>query len=139
MQRIDASIAACVAGPASATPPVSPVVGDCFIVGAGATGAWAGKDGSLAMFSIGGWRFVAPREGLRAWVSSQGVDALYRSGAWETGFVRGSRLIVSGIAVVGAQQGAIADPSGGTTVDGQARAALGQILAALRTHGLIAN
>jgi hypothetical protein len=46
--------------------------------------------------------------------------------------------MIDGIKVVGAQQSAIADPSGGTTVDVETRAAMGQVLATLRSHGLIA-
>lgn len=45
---------------------------------------------------------------------------------------------VAGTKVVGAQAGAITDPSGGVTVDVEARAAIVSILGALRTHGLIA-
>jgi hypothetical protein len=40
--------------------------------------------------------------------------------------------------VVGPQAAAIADPDGGAVVDGEARTAIAAILAALRSHGLIA-
>lgn len=139
LQRLDACVAPCVAGAGTATPPGSPVVGDCFIVGAGATGVWAGKSGSLALYGDGGWRFIAAREGLRVWVAGSGVDALYRGGAWEYGTVRGSQLSVGGTKVVGAQQAAIADPTGGSVVDVQGRSAVAAMLAALRAHGLIAS
>ena len=66
------------------------------------------------------------------------MDALYRSGAWEYGVVRGSQLSVGGNKVVGAQQAAIGDPTGGSVVDPQSRSAVVAILAVLRTHGLIA-
>jgi len=46
---------------------------------------------------------------------------------------------VSGTQVVGAQQPAIPNATGGTTVDVEARAALNQLLAELRTHGLIST
>ena len=46
---------------------------------------------------------------------------------------------VGGTKVVGAQAGAITDPSGGTTVDSAARTAIGAILSALRGHGLISS
>lgn len=45
---------------------------------------------------------------------------------------------VDGVKVVGAQEGAITDPTGGSTIDSQARTAIGSILSALRAHGLIA-
>jgi hypothetical protein len=46
---------------------------------------------------------------------------------------------VSGIKVVGSQQAAIVDPTGGVTVDSQARTAIIAILTALEAHGLIAT
>jgi hypothetical protein len=45
---------------------------------------------------------------------------------------------VDGVKVVGAQGGPITDPTGGATIDSQARTAIGSILSALRAHGLIA-
>lgn len=45
---------------------------------------------------------------------------------------------VDGVKVVGSQGSAIADPTGGTVIDAQARTTLGLILAAMRGHGLIA-
>ena len=46
-------------------------------------------------------------------------------------------LFVDGEQVVGTRAEAIASPAGGATVDAEARTAVSQILAALRTHGLI--
>jgi len=51
----------------------------------------------------------------------------------------GTGLKVQGTSVVGARGAAVADPSGGATVDTEARAALNALLARLRTHGLIAT
>lgn len=45
---------------------------------------------------------------------------------------------VDDMQVVGSQQAAITDPSGGTTVDSEARTAIGSILTTMRNHGLIA-
>ncbi len=45
---------------------------------------------------------------------------------------------VAGIQVVGAQQAAVADPTGGVTIDAEARAQLILLLQAARAHGLIA-
>jgi hypothetical protein len=41
--------------------------------------------------------------------------------------------------VIGAQAASIADPAGRTNVDAEARAAVAEILSALREHGLIAS
>jgi len=49
-----------------------------------------------------------------------------------------SEYRVDGVKVVGSQGGAITDPTGGATVDAQARTAITSVLSALRTHGLIA-
>jgi hypothetical protein len=76
-------------------------------------------------------------DGLAAVIRSSGSTAVYRNGAWEVGKLRGSEVDVDGVKVVGAQQAAILAPAGGSTVDAQARSAIGSILAALRTHGLI--
>lgn len=48
-------------------------------------------------------------------------------------------LSVSAIQVVGAQGAAVADASGGATIDAEARTAINTLLARLRTHGLIAT
>jgi hypothetical protein len=70
-------------------------------------------------------------------VRSAGAVALFRAGTWEIGAVRGSSVIIADQQVVGSRLAAITSPSGGTTVDSQARTAIGAILTALRTHGLI--
>jgi hypothetical protein len=49
----------------------------------------------------------------------------------------GSALLLEGVQVVGARCSAIATPTGGATVDTEARSALDQLLGALRQHGLI--
>ena len=81
--------------------------------------------------------FARSRDGLVAFVKSTAVWALFRSGAWELGTVRGSSLVLAGQQVVGARAAAIAAPAGGTTIDAESRTAIGQILTALRQHGLI--
>ena len=130
-------MSAAVEGLPLAAPPVSPAVGSCYIVGASPSGTWSGQAGKLAAFTSGGWRFVAPFDGLEAIVRTNGSSAVYRNGAWEIGKLHGSEVAVDGLKVVGARQAAIAAPTGGTTADLEARAAIGAILAALRSHGLI--
>jgi hypothetical protein len=53
------------------------------------------------------------------------------------GALRGTQLIIGGLQVVGSRRAAIPAPTGGTTVDLEARTAIDQILAALREHGLV--
>lgn len=75
--------------------------------------------------------------GLTLLDRSTGTLAAYHSNGWEAGTVRAFRLLIDGQQVVGPQVDAIADPSGGTTVDAQARSVITEMLAALRQHGLI--
>jgi hypothetical protein len=119
------------------SPPTTPSIGACFIVASLATGAWAGKDGSIACYTAGGWRHVTPSEGMAAFVKNEATWAVYRGGTWEIGVIRGSNLILEGQQVVGERSSAIASPVGGSTIDAEARSVIGQILSALRNHGLI--
>lgn len=81
--------------------------------------------------------FARSVEGMTVYVRASGTSAAYRSGAWELGTVRGSSLVLGGQQVVGVRAAAIGSPSGGSTVDTQARSTIDQILGALRQHGLI--
>lgn len=136
---VDTIIAAAVEEGPRNDPPITPVPGICYILDAAPTGDWAGHAGSLASYSSAGWRFIAPREGLQAWVKSLEMFALYRDQTWELGSLRGSRLVIGGQQVVAARSSAIPNPSGGATVDTPARDAIIAMLAALREHGLIAS
>jgi hypothetical protein len=135
----DLLLAAGVEAVGTDAPPGAPAVGQCWIVGAAPTGAWAGHAGSLAGWTAGGWRFAAPREGLAVWSVADGCEARYAGGTWRVGRVAASELRIGGVKVVGAQAAAVALPTGGSTVDSEARAALAQLLTALRGHGLIAQ
>lgn len=137
LQTLDFLVAGAVEEPPRSDPPSSPAVGACYIVGGSPTGAWAGQSKAVAGFSTGGWRFIAPLDGMSAYVKASGVWANYRSGAWELGTLRGSSIVVDGQQVVGARTSAITSPTGGTIVDNEARAAIDQILVVLRAHGLI--
>jgi len=137
LQRIDMLLCPVVEGAASATPPPGPAIGSCYLVAAGATGAWSGQDGSLACFSEGGWRFAQAVDGMRVVDRGSGQFLAHLGGAWETGIVRAQEVRVDGLTVVRNRQSAIGDPSGGTVVDNQCRTAVAQIIAAMRAHGLI--
>lgn len=119
------------------SPPADATPGACYLVGAPATGAWTGRDGALACFTEGGWRFIEPIESMQLVDKATGQTMAFRSGGWEKGIVRAQQLNIEGQTVVRQRQPAIADPSGGTTVDGECRAAVAAILATLRAHGLI--
>lgn len=73
-------------------PPGTPADGDCYIVAAAATGAWAGRDGRLAAWQDGVWMFYAPREGWVAWVADEDALVAWDGAAWV--------LVVGGVASV---------------------------------------
>jgi len=136
--RLDVTLqASAVAGDVD-VPPDMPVVGQCWIVGDAPSGAWSVVAGMLAAWTAGGWRFVAPVEGMSVWVEADATAWRYAAGAWRRGEIVGARVMIDGVQVVGARQAAIADPGGGATVDGEARTAIAAVLAALRSHGLVA-
>lgn len=62
--------------------------GDVFIVGAGATGAWAGLDGQLAIWAVGDdipagvWTYVVPKDSWRAWLIDEVAFYQFVAGAW---------------------------------------------------------
>lgn len=66
-------------------PPETIVEGMCWAVPSSATGAWAGKAGQIAIAMNGGWEFVTPRVGRRAFVLDQGVQAIHDGQGWVIG------------------------------------------------------
>lgn len=100
----------------SATPPGSPVEGTNWLVGASPTGVWSGQAGNIACRQAGNWLFVAPKDGMRLLDKSTGQERRYSAG-WLAPAVPEA-------------------PSGGGTVDTQARTAIADLIAALRTAGI---
>jgi Protein of unknown function (DUF2793) len=137
LQSLDILVAAAVEAMPTATPPASPVIGNCYIIAGGPTGAWSGHAQQLAGYTSGGWRFLAPRDGMTALVRSNGKTAVYAGGLWEIGTLHASKVMIDGLKVLGARAAAIGGPASGSTVDAEARTAIGLILAAMRAHGLI--
>ena len=133
---VDAALHAAVEG-RLATPPLSPSIGQCWIIDAAPSGAWAGHSGHLAIWTAGGWRFVAPPESMTVWDKAAGFSRRWTGTAWSDGAVTAAQIVIGGHQVVGTRQPAPPSPSGGTTIDAEARAAVAAITVALRTHGLI--
>lgn len=100
----------------SATPPTNPADGENWLVSAGANGDWLGADGKIACRQGGNWIYVAPRDGLRVLDRSTGQEMRYLNG-WQTATEPGQ-------------------PTGGTTIDAEARAAISGLIDALRASGV---
>ncbi|MDF3605686.1 DUF2793 domain-containing protein [Paracoccus sp. DMF-8] len=79
------------------TPPATVVDGMCWGVPAAAENARAGQGGKIAIGANGGWVFVTPRAGARAFVLDQGGGAIHDGTGWIAGAVNlgthGSGLI----------------------------------------------
>lgn len=120
-------------------PPSNPIVGQGWIIGVAPTGDWNGRSENLARWTAGGWRFLEPVEGMQIWLRNAGKFARWTGSEWRDGELVGDALVIAGQTVVGAQQTTVDDVTGGTIIDEEARAAITSILAALRSHGLIAT
>jgi hypothetical protein len=130
-------VAASVEGPPADDPPSTPEPGTAYLVGDAPNGAWSSHAGHLAGFGIAGWRFIAPTIGMSVFEKSSQTIAVYSDAGWEIGKVRAASVIINGVQAVGSRMEPIADPSGGSTIDTEARATLVAVLGALRQHGLI--
>jgi len=97
-------------------PPATPVEGENWIVGASPTGEWQDHENELACRQAGDWLFVVPQDGMRVLDRSTGQQLLYL-GSWQSAT-------------------APADPTGGSTKDIQARAAIVELIGALRVAGI---
>lgn len=134
---IDAALHPAVEGAPLDQPPSAPIAGQIWLVGASPSGAWADRQGQLAVWTEGGWRFVVPQIGMCVWDKEAGWHRRWTGTGWNGGEVSGSALRVNGDQVVGPRRPGIASPSGGSIIDQEARAAVDAIIVALRSHGLI--
>lgn len=137
LARIDMLLHGAVESADEDVPPTSPDEGQCWIVAEGASESWSGQDGSVACWTGGGWRFVAPRAGLRLRVVDRGHSMYFDGSDWQDAAARSDGFYVEGERIAGARQPAIANPVGGSSVDSEARSSLVAILNAMRSHGLI--
>jgi hypothetical protein len=136
LTRLDCAVHGAVeAGPLSA-PPDAPVPGQGWIVAPPATGDWAGMEHALATWTAGGWRFVAPVAGMALWNKAGGYWLHWSGSAWIDGILPATALAIGGQQVVAGRQPAVPSPSGGTTIDMEARAAIEALIATLKSHGL---
>ncbi len=108
-----------------AVPPSEPSDGACWLVPAGAGGAWTGQADRLACWSAGGWRFHPLPEGAPLWILDEGRQVRRTAAGYAT----------DGLA--GLPAPAVAPPAGGTTVDAEARAALSALLGRLVSLGVL--
>jgi hypothetical protein len=135
---LDIAVQPVVEAAATDLPPAEPAPGQCWIIGNAPSGEWAGHAGDIAGWTHSGWRFLAPRVGWTAWVIASGTVARFDGVAWSEGVVTAARIEIGGTQIVAVQQDAIEVPTGGATIDVEARAAITSVISALTAHGLVA-
>jgi hypothetical protein len=82
LARLDAAAQLRVVSFAETAPPSSAVDGEGYAVPAGASGAWSGKAGRIAIWCNGGWTFLAPKPGWRAWDEETGASRTFDGVGW---------------------------------------------------------
>jgi hypothetical protein len=85
LARLDALVQMVLVSVAASVPPGAAFDGQTWAVPAGATGAWAGQAGKLAVALNGGWEFLTPERGWRAFVADTGRDAVFDGTGWRAG------------------------------------------------------
>ena len=113
--RTDALMHCAIEGEAAA-PPTTPIEGTNWLVAASPTGTWAGQAGKIACRQAGNWLFIEPRDGMVLLNRANGQQRRYFA-SWLAPTVP-------------------AGPSGGSTIDAEARTAIAALVAALRTAGV---
>lgn len=68
-----------------ATPPASPAAGDTYIIAAAPTGAWASKEGQVALWDGTAWVFGVARVGWTAYIEDEEKLTAFKSGGWSAG------------------------------------------------------
>ena len=85
LARLDGLVNLVLASLYRGTPPAAVVDGTCFAVPPGATDAWAGQEGQIAIGSNGGWVFAPAHAGMKAFVADIGVNAVFDGEVWVEG------------------------------------------------------
>lgn len=85
LMRLDGLTNAVLESVSTPTPPGAVIDGQCWAVPPGANGAWAGQGGRIAVGANGGWIFVSPSRGMRAFVADRGAEAIFDGQSWFIG------------------------------------------------------
>ncbi len=82
LNLLDIAVAAAVLDRDLGTPPASPSQGDCYLVAAMPTDAWAGRAGQIAAWIGTAWAFLAPPPGFAVHVLDEALSLLWNGTAW---------------------------------------------------------
>lgn len=82
LRLLDILVQLVVSSRTTSTPPSDPPEGRRHVVPEGATGAWSGAAGMLAVFQDGEWRFITPLVGWQAYVKDENIHVTFEAGSW---------------------------------------------------------
>lgn len=85
LARLDGLVQLALQSQSLATPPMIAGEGQGYAVPVGAVNAWAGQAGKIAVRRNGGWDFVTPLRGWRAFIHDEGGHAIFDGAGWRTG------------------------------------------------------
>lgn len=81
LNDVDALMQISVINRTTATPPVSPLEGDSYIIAASPTGVWSGNANAVATY-YSGWRIKTAKAGWLAYVQAEGVFYVFDGSSW---------------------------------------------------------
>lgn len=84
LQKLDILVQLTVEAFGALTPPSLPQDGTVWALGSDPTGDWAGQGNTLAARSDGGWLYITPKPGWRAWGKADGDLRVWTGSAWDT-------------------------------------------------------
>ncbi len=116
LTRVDALLHGAVEAELAA-PPAAPAEGQCWLVGQRASGAWNSHAGKIAAYAGGNWLFFAPRDGMHVLNRATGQYIRFMAG-WKA-------------------PGRPGAPTGGTTIDNEARKSLLALFQSLTEAGVL--
>ncbi|MBC7519959.1 MAG: DUF2793 domain-containing protein [Sandarakinorhabdus sp.] len=118
------------------SPPDQVAAGSAFIIPAGATGLWANHGDSVASHDGSGWDIASPARGTLVWIADEQSFSVF-DGSWSTGVFPAQALNINGRLVLGADPVPMANPTGGSVIDEECRAAIDIMIASLRAQGIV--
>lgn len=97
LNRLDALVQPVVESAALATPPVTPLPGEAFVVPSGASGAWAGHTNEIVAWQDGAWAFYDPAEGWQVFDRASDTLLVFSGTGWVAVAATGSGLPQLGV------------------------------------------
>lgn len=92
LEQLDRIVQIVISDPSATVPPAEVAEGLIYALGQGASGAWAGHAGELAVRTSSGWDFVKPSKGWRAWDLKSATLLVFDGEVWKPAFDKTAML-----------------------------------------------